>query len=77
MEIKQLKENNFPVENVKEFYFFQIGRWDLQLVNNKIIKFPNKNVNKAIIKSIKLLDREDFKSYKIIDLRVGGKIIVE
>jgi len=49
----------------------------LQLVNNKIIKFPNKNVNKAIIKSIKLLDREDFESYKIIDLRVGDKIIVE
>ena len=75
--LNQLKENNFPVENVKEFYFFQIGRWDLQLVNNKIIKFPNKNVNKAIIKSIKLLDREDFESYKIIDLRVGDKIIVE
>lgn len=73
----QLKENNFPVENVKEFYFFQIGRWDLQLENDKIIKFPNKNVSNAIIKSTRLLDREDFRSYKIIDLRVNDKIIVE
>ena len=61
----------------KNFYYFQIGRWDLQLVNNKIIKFPDSNIDDAIKKSIKLLKREDFKNYNIIDLRVDGRIIVE
>ena len=28
-------------------------------------------------KSIKLLSRKDFQNYKIIDLRIDGKIIVE
>jgi len=75
--LKKLKKNKFPHKKIKNFYYFKIGRWDLQFFNDKIIKFPYNNVNEAIIKSIELLDREDFSSYKIIDLRVDGKIIVE
>ena len=73
----QLENNNFPINNVKKFYFFQIGRWDLQFANDKIIKLPNDNVEDAIKKSIELLDRKDFENYNIIDLRLDGKIIVE
>ena len=73
----QLEKNNFPNKQIKNFYYFQIGRWDLQLLNNKIIKFPHNNIDEAIIKAIELLSREDFKNYNIIDLRVEGKIIVE
>ena len=73
----QLKKNNFPYKQIKSFYYFQIGRWDLQLLNNQIIKYPHNNTDDAIIKSIELLDRKDFKNYNIIDLRVDGKIIVE
>ena len=73
----QLKKNNFPNNQIKNFYYFQIGRWDLQLLNNKIIKFPHNNTVDAIIKSIELLDHKDFENYNIIDLRVDGKIIVE
>ena len=73
----QLKKNNFPNKEIKNFYYFKIERWDLQLLNNKIIKFPHNNIDNAIIKSVELLDREDFKNYNIIDLRVDGKIIVE
>ena len=75
--LNHLINNNFPQKKIKNFYYFQIGRWDLQLMNNKIIKFPDSNIDKAIKKSIKLLKREDFKNYNIIDLRVDGKIIVE
>ena len=73
----QLENNNFPIEDIKKFYFFQIGRWDLQFANDKIIKLPYDNVEDAIKKSIELLDRKDFENYNIIDLRIDGKIIVE
>jgi len=73
----QLENNNFPIKEVKKFYFFQIGRWDLQLANDRIIKFPHNNIEDAIKKSIELLDRKDFENYDIIDLRIDGKIIVE
>ena len=73
----QLENNNFPSKKIKNFYYFKIGRWDLQLLNNKIIKLPFNNTDDAIKKSVELLNREDFKNYNIIDLRVDGKIIVE
>ena len=72
-----LEENSFPIKDVEKFYFFQSERWDLQLANDKIIKFPHNNIEDAIKKSIELLDRKDFENYNIIDLRIDGKIIVE
>ena len=74
---QRLKNNNFPRKQVKNFYYFQVGRWDLQLTNNQIIKLPYNKTDEAIIKSVELLNRKDFKNYNIIDLRVPGKIIVE
>jgi len=73
----QLRKNSFPVDNIQSFYYFQIGRWDLKLLDNKILKFPNKNTEDAIKLSIELLNRKNFKNYNIIDLRVNNKIIVE
>ena len=72
-----LKKNNFPINKIKNYYYFQIGRWDIELLNNKIIKLPYKNTDQAIIKSIELMKEKDFKNYNIIDFRVDGKIVVE
>ena len=62
---------------INNYYYFQIGRWDIELLNKKIIKFPSNKIESAIKKSVELLKREDFKDYNIIDLRIHGKIIVE
>jgi len=73
----QLKNNNFPIEKIKSYYYHKIGRWDLELLDNKIIKFPHKKISKNIKKSIELLNRKDFVNYNTIDLRIHGKIVVE
>ena len=73
----QLENNNFPRQRVKNLYYFQIGRWDLQLLNNQIIKFPTSKTTEAIKQSVELLNRKDFENYNIIDLRIYGKIVVE
>ena len=73
----QLKDNNFPEQRVRNYYYFQIGRWDIQLLNGQIIKFPPVKTIKAIRQSIELLNRKDFKNHNIIDLRIHGKIVVE
>ena len=75
--LQSLKNAEFPTPRIKNFYFFKIGRWDIQLKNNQVIKFPFKNVNEAINRSIQLMNRKDFVKYKIIDLRISGKIITE
>ena len=72
-----LENNNFSTKRVKNFYFFQIGRWDLQLFNNQIIKFPANKITDAIQQSVELLARKDFENYNVIDLRIRGKIVVE
>jgi len=72
----ELKKNKFMISEVESYYYFQVGRWDIKLKNSKIIKFPEINTTKAIKKSLKLLKREDFNKYNIIDLRVDGKIVV-
>ena len=73
----QLKNNNFPNKKIKNFYYFQIGRWDIELFSKKIIKFPPNKTVEAVQQSIELLNREDFENYNIIDLRIDGKIVVE
>ena len=73
----QLENNNFSAKRVKNFYFFQIGRWDLQLLTNQIIKFPANKITDAIQKSVELLARNDFENYNVIDLRIHDKIVVE
>ena len=73
----KLENNNFPKQRVKNYYYFQIGRWDIQLLDGQIIKFPSNKTTKAIRQSIELLNRKDFKNYNIIDLRIQGKVVVE
>ena len=73
----QLITNKFPKNRIKSYYYFQINRWDLKLLNEQIIKFPADKMFEAIHQSIDLLQREDFKNYNIIDLRAHGKVVVE
>ena len=75
--LNQLKKNKFPINNIKNFFYFKIGRWDVELLDNRTIKFPDAADSNIIKKTIELLSRKDFQNYKIIDLRIDGKIIVE
>ena len=73
----QLKNNNFPKKRIKNYYYFQINRWDIEMENKQLIKFPSTKRDLAIKQSVELLNRKDFNDYKVIDLRIHGKIVVE
>ena len=72
-----LKESNFPTSRIKNYYYFQIGRWDLQLESALLIKLPYDKTKSAVEKSIKLLNQKDFTNYEVIDLRINDRIIVQ
>jgi cell division septal protein FtsQ len=74
---KLLKDNKFSISRIKNYFYYQINRWDIQLLNNTIVKLPFENLETSIQQAIKLINREDFKKYKVIDLRISGKIITE
>ena len=73
----KLKSNNFDLEMIKNYYFFQINRWDLILNNGLLIKFPTKELDEAIILAKKLIKDSNFKNIEIIDLRIKGRIITQ
>ena len=72
-----LESEKFPIDKIDNFFYFQIDRWDIELLSKKIIKFPPDKNKEAIKNSIKLLNNKDFKNYNIIDLRIHGKVVVE
>ena len=45
-----LETNKFPTTKIKNFYYFKIGRWDLELSDKRTIKFPY-NISTDIIKN--------------------------
>ena len=73
----KLKSNNFDIEMIKNYYFFQINRWDLILNNNLLIKFPSNELDEAIILAKKLIEDSNFNNVKVIDLRIKGRIITQ
>ncbi len=75
--LKKLKDNNFPYKQIKNYYYFEIGRWDIQLLDDKIIKLPSNKIITAIKKTNELLSNKEFENYNVIDLRINDKIIVE
>ena len=47
-----LKNINFPIADIKSFHHFEIGRWDILLNNEKLIKLPQDNYKE--IRDVKL-----------------------
>ena len=72
-----LEKYDFPKEKIKNYYYFQIGRWDLKLFNEQLLRLPATEIISSIKLSSELLNRKDFKNYSIIDLRINGKIITK
>ena len=73
--VNLLNKSNLDYEIIKKIIFFKSGRFDINLNNGVIIKFPI-NFNQDIINySNNLLNKRKFAEAKIIDLRIKNKII--
>tara|TARA_B100000945_G_scaffold305938_1_gene292904 strand:- start:6948 stop:7640 length:693 start_codon:yes stop_codon:yes gene_type:complete len=66
---------NFKIENIKSFYFFPSGRWDLETINGIKIKLANNNLEKNLILSKKIIKKENKNNY-VIDLRVKDQVVI-
>ena len=73
--LKTLKKSNLNSKNIKSITFFKSNRFDLNLKDKKVIKFPI-NYNDSIFEyAYKILQDNNFADAKIIDLRIDNKII--
>ena len=71
-----LEKNNFKINEIKAFYYFDIGRWDIVFKNEKIIKFPEKNYLDLFPKINLMIDDNNFSKYKIFDFRIKDQLIL-
>ena len=75
--IKNLKTINFPIEEILHYRYFKINRWDIEIVNKKILKLPQKNYNEALINFMRIYNKINFKKYKIFDYRFNNQLILK
>ena len=71
-----LVDLDFPITDIKSFYYFEIGRWDIILKNSNTIKLPVTNFNESL-KNYKDLKKDfNFEEYSIFDYRIKDQLIL-
>jgi len=74
--LKFIKKSNFKLSDIKDLYFFKSGRWDIKTDQNVIIKLPKKNLEESLNLSLTILNNNEFKNIKILDLRQEKQVVV-
>ena len=74
---KNLKKSKFEINNIKAFYYFDIGRWDIELKNETIIKLPETDYQNILQKINLILNDSSFIKYKILDYRIKDQLILQ
>ena len=72
-----LKKINFPINLVKQFYFFETERWDLLTYKNQIIKLPIENYISSLENFISIESKDNFDKYQIFDYRIKDQLILK
>tara|TARA_Y100001970_G_scaffold290825_1_gene425873 strand:+ start:1222 stop:1887 length:666 start_codon:yes stop_codon:yes gene_type:complete len=75
--ISALKEINFNTKDIKNFYYFEIGRWDIEFKNGKILKLPTDNFKQSLVNFNKIYNNSKFKDYMIFDYRIDNQLILK
>ena len=72
-----LNNTGFKIDKIKQFNYFHINRWDIILKNDKTLKLPSKNYEKAIMKFLEIYEQKNFINFKLFDFRVNEQLILK
>ena len=73
---KIIDKSKLEYSDIKNIYFFNSKRWDIELRNGLLIKLPEKKLLESLDLSIELILSNKFKNIKIIDTRVNNQVIL-
>ena len=73
--IYKLENNNFNLNKISDFYYFNSQRWDIKTNDGLLIKLPYNDLDKAI-KNVSMIMLSEIEKKKIIDLRVSNQVII-
>jgi len=69
-------QTDLKYNNIKNFYYFPSGRWDIEMISGVLIKLPITAIKESLNLSIDLLDELEFSNIKILDIRQKNQIII-
>lgn len=73
---KIIDDSKLSYNKIKNIYYFQSGRWDLELENNILLKLPKNDIKISLDNSLEFINFNNYLNNKIIDTRVKNQIIV-
>ena len=73
---KIIDKSKLKYADIKNIYFFDSKRWDIELRNGLLIKLPEKELLESLNLSIELILSKNFKNIGIIDTRVNNQVIL-
>jgi len=74
---KNIEKSMFSFSNLKELSLFPSGRWDILTNKDILIKLPKENIVASLNLSKKLINNNNFKDYKFIDLRIKNHLVAK
>ena len=74
---QNIEKSIFSFSNLKELSFFPSGRWDILTDKDILIKLPQEHIVASLNLSKKLIDNDNFKDYKFIDLRAKNHLVTK
>ena len=69
-------QTEFKYNNIKNFYYFPSGRWDIEMNSGVLIKLPITGIKESLNLSTDLLDDKEFSNIKILDIRQKNQIVI-
>ena len=69
-------QTDFEYNNIKNFYYFPSGRWDIEMISGILIKLPITEIKESLNLSIELLNNIEFSNIKILDIRQKNQIVI-
>ena len=74
---QNIEKSIFSFSNLKTLYIFPSGRWDILTNNDILIRLPQEYIVASLNLSKKLIDNDNFKDNKFIDLRVRNHLVTK
>ena len=74
--INVIKNSKFNYSEIKNLFFFNSRRWDIETRSGVIIKLPKDKLKESFDISLEILNQNKFKQVKIIDLRQKNQVII-
>ena len=69
-------QTDFKYNNIKNFYHFPSGRWDIEMISGVLIKLPITEIKESLNLSTDLFNDIEFSNIKILDIRQKNQIVI-